>query len=359
MLIPSIIQLYLSICSIKIVQASFIAPQRPLVKHNVGLFLTGNSQEDSSRNSDSKSISRREAGNLAGLWLGASCFPAVVAASDSVAVAVKEKANAVYDDLPITHEVFFDVRISRPDGTFYVKDVEEEDPNDRVFRGRLTLGLYGTVAPVSVENFLSYVNVKNDPLDESPLPSYGRSTFPALDDAVGLLACGNIPGLDETSFNGGAALRYRERIISPKLWVESSSDVKLSHSMKGLLTHRKLDLLPRFGITTYSDSRQFLDSDYQVFGKVKMDDDAKEFFNRIERLPKYSLERPSGSSTSQSDNNDNPSAVIASKIAADVFEKQNKFFRGAAKSFGDSRIDKVYAGKFLRRVDVTQVGMLT
>ena len=44
-----------------------------------------------------------------------------------------------------------------------------------------------TVAPVHVEEFLKYVNVPYDPLDENPLPGYGCSTFTKFDQSTGLL----------------------------------------------------------------------------------------------------------------------------------------------------------------------------
>lgn len=86
---------------------------------------------------------------------------------------------------PITHKVFMDVRVSRQDGTFYVRDDLEDLPENRVFYGKLKLGLFGTIAPTTVERFLSYVNVNYSPLDDNPLPSYGRSSFRSFDQATG------------------------------------------------------------------------------------------------------------------------------------------------------------------------------
>ena len=48
----------------------------------------------------------------------------------------------------------------------------------------------------------------------------------------------------------------------------------------------------------------------------------------------------------------------ASSLASSVFTAQRKVFRDAAKTFGDTRLDKVYDGKLLRRVEVTKVGNL-
>jgi hypothetical protein len=86
---------------------------------------------------------------------------------------------------PITHKVFMDVRISRSDGTFYVRDDLPDIQENKVFYGRLVLGLFGTKAPTAVDRFLSYVVVPFNPLDDNPLPSYGRSSFKSLDQSTG------------------------------------------------------------------------------------------------------------------------------------------------------------------------------
>lgn len=93
---------------------------------------------------------------------------------------------------PITNTVFFKVRISRQDGTFYVRDDLEDTPENRVFTGTLELGLFGTVAPRAVQQFLKYVNITYNPLDDNPLPSYSRSTFASLDQATGEYLYGHI-----------------------------------------------------------------------------------------------------------------------------------------------------------------------
>ena len=48
----------------------------------------------------------------------------------------------------------------------------------------------------------------------------------------------------------------------------------------------------------------------------------------------------------------------AGGVASTVFNAQRDFFRGAAKTFGDTRVDKIYEGKLLRRMEVTKVGLL-
>ena len=254
------------------------------------------------------------------------------------------------DQAKITDKVFFDVRISRQDGTFYVRDDLPDTPENRVFLGRLTLGLFGEAAPNHVQRFKSYMNPTADPLDDNPLPNYGRSVFASLDQVTGLLTGGRIPALEVTSVNGSPALRYGGRLLSSSLWIDAPP--RLSHTSRGLLTHRQLETLPLFGITTRTDTHE-LDSSYTVFGKVLFDESATEFFDIVRDLPTYSMERPvvSGDSVGS-----DPSLVEESARA--VFAAQRNFFRSTAKAFGDTRLDKVYEGKLLRRVEVTRVGFL-
>lgn len=86
---------------------------------------------------------------------------------------------------PITHKVYFDVRISRSDGTFYERDDLPDIQENKVFYGKLKFGLFGKTVPTAVERFLSYVDVPYSPLDDDPLPSYGRSSFKSLDQSTG------------------------------------------------------------------------------------------------------------------------------------------------------------------------------
>ncbi len=91
----------------------------------------------------------------------------------------------------VTNKVYMDVRISRADGTFYVrdnKDGNDEDP----FYGRLIIGLFGKRTPNHVQEFLKYVT--NGELYDvnNPLPSYSTSKFPLLDISSGLLIGGKV-----------------------------------------------------------------------------------------------------------------------------------------------------------------------
>jgi len=185
--------------------------------------------------------------------------------------------NAIDVDQPkVTHKVFMDVRISRADGSFYVRD----DPNpsstsSEPFYGTLVFGLFGDRTPIHVKRFLDYVDVPYDV--DSPLPSYSRSKFNTLDASTGLLIGGTIPGLDATTLAGGTVLNYSGRVLPAKLWLENNDDTQplspLSHNRHGLLTHRNLDLTPSFGITTRSSSNcdstcMSLDATHTIFGCV-------------------------------------------------------------------------------------------
>lgn len=250
---------------------------------------------------------------------------------------------------PITNTVYMNVRISRQDGTFYVRDDLEDTPENQVFTGTLKLGLFGTAAPRAVQQFLSYVNVSYSPLDDDPLPSYSRSTFSSLDQATGLLLGGTIPSLEVTSFAGSTAIKYGGRILMAPLWIEPGIPVvSLKHNTKGLLTHRALDVAPSFGITTRSSTPE-LDGISIVFGKVLFDDSSREFFRLVEDLPTYSMEHTSTDPSSEN---------MADTAKAAVFNSQREIFRSVARGIGDTRVSKVYEGKLLRRVEVTQVGLI-
>ena len=66
---------------------------------------------------------------------------------------------------------------------------------------------------------------------------------------------------------------------------------------------------------------------------------------RLEFLPTYSV------STSQIET---PGSVSDS-----VFTFQKTLFRSAAQTIGDTRLEGLYEGKLLRKVDVTRVGIIT
>ena len=285
-------------------------------------------------------------------------------------VSTATSTSSITEYPPITHKVFMEVRVSRSDGSFYVRDDLPDIPENQVLSYNLTFGLFGTIAPVHVDEFLKYVTVKYDPLDDNPLPSYNRGVFTRLDQTTGLLQGGNIPGLEVTSIGGGTAIKYRERILPSPLWIEKKSDaLPLSHQLgKGLLTHRTLDLTPEFEITTRSNPE--LDSTHVVFGRLLIGDETNintktsapsvedmqqniDFLNMVQDLPTYSMDRPVSPTTETSG-----SDRAAEAIASTVFSKQREIFRGAAKTFGDTRLEKIYEGKLLRKVMITRTGLL-
>jgi cyclophilin family peptidyl-prolyl cis-trans isomerase len=253
-----------------------------------------------------------------------------------------------FPDARITHKLYFDVRISRQDGSFYVRDDLPDTFENRVLSARLGLGLYGAAAPAAVERFLTFA--LPSPTDDdvnNPLPSYSRCTFTSLDQGTGLLLGGYIPSLRLTEVGGRTALQYGSRILPAPLWIDkrgsAATTTKLSHSSKGLLTHRTLDATPSFGITTRASPS--LDGTHTVFGQVLWNDETAQFLNVLQELPTYSIDRPA--------DYDDPAG-----IASSVFNAQRDFFRGAAKTLGDTRVDKVYQGKLLRRMEVTRVGLI-
>ena len=85
----------------------------------------------------------------------------IVATATSVANAEEAQTTTSMfirpEDAVVTDKVFLKVRISRQDGTFYVRDDLPDLPENRVFSGTLTIGLFGKAAPRHVEKFLSYI----------------------------------------------------------------------------------------------------------------------------------------------------------------------------------------------------------
>lgn len=222
------------------------------------------------------------------------------------------------------------------------------------FYGQLVIGLFGDVAPNHVKEFLSYVDVPFDM--DAPLPSYSRSKFQTLDSATGLLIGGTIPGLDVTTLAGGNVLEYSGKVFPAKLWLEDrrkDDTPQLSHNAKGLITHRNLDPTPSFGITTRNTSTS-LDSTHTIFACLL--EDKAGLIDQVVDLPVLTdTGRVSKTSNEPviGGNND-----IGSSLASSVFTAQRAVFRDAAKTFGDTRLDKMYDGKLLRRIEVTKVGTL-
>jgi len=281
-------------------------------------------------------------------------FSSVLTSSSSASAEISESDSNIPK---ITHKVYFDVRISRADGSFYVRDASPTDtPDDEPFYGQFVLGLFGETTPNHVQNFLKYVEVPF--AVDNPLPSYGRSKFNTLDAATGLLIGGTIPGLDATTLAGGNVLEYSGKIYPAKLWLEDKNGsnepatAQLSHNIKGLVTHRNLDPTPAFGITTRSTSTS-LDASHTIFGCIL--EDKTGLMDKVVDLPVLTDEGRVSRTTNE------PVSVggdVGGSLASSAFTLQRRVFRDAAKTFGDTRLDKLYDGKILRRVEVTQVGVL-
>jgi len=245
----------------------------------------------------------------------------------------------------VTDKVFFDVRIARQDGSSYIRDDLPDTFENRVISARITMGLFGKQAPNHVEKFLSYVLPPKDADVDNPFPAFGRSSFTSLSQETGLLSAGYIPSLRVSDIGGSTALTYGSRVLPASLWIDKSPTTKLSHDAKGLLTHKTLDVTPNFGITTRPEPS--LDATHTIFGQVLWDDSTVSLFRDFQDIPTYAMERPAG----YDDFN-------TGGLTTSVYNAQKDFFRGAAKSFGDTRVSKLYEGKLLRRVEVLQAGII-
>lgn len=114
-------------------------------------------------------------------------------------------------------------------------------------------------------------------------------------------------------------------------------------------------------------SSSTLDATHTIFGCIL--EDTNGFLENIVDLPVLTdtgmvsmttttaMDDPTKSSKGGSESR-GAGVIGASSLASSVFTAQRKVFRGAAKTFGDTRLDKVYDGKLLRRIEVTKVGVL-
>ena len=326
-------------------------PQASLIEHKMAKNSSYEKESFSSSNNSSSDQQRRTLIQK----VATSIVAAPVLGYDQIASADSDTASL--PQVQVTHKVFMDIRISRRDGTFYVKKPEAiEDPNDEPIYAHLTLGLFGNDAPNCVQQFLKYVDVPFDM--DSPNPSYSTTRFSTLDTESGLLI-GGISGLDVTTLAGGNVLEYKGKVIPAKLWLENTKKADddtttktiLRHDRKGLLTHRNLDLTPSFGVTTRSSSSSLLDPSYTVFGCVL--EDTNGFLEKVIDIPAMTSDGLVSKTSNEQVNVGGGTAVASS-----LFTAQRRVFRDAAKTFGDTRLDRLPDGKLLRRIEVTQVGSL-
>ena len=76
----------------------------------------------------------------------------------------------------------------------------------------------------------------------------------------------------------------------------------------------------------------------------QMDAETTQFLNYVQDLPTYSVDRSRG---------------MTDPVSSSVYSFQKEIFRGAAKTFGDSRLTSVFEGKILRRIEVTSIQQQT
>lgn len=128
--------------------------------------------------------------NLLRIVASASAADDIKSTSTNSAIDNEEDIRRLLPKL-VTDKVYMDIRISRADGTFYVRDNTDgtdEDP----FYGRLVIGLFGKRTPNHVEQFVKYITNGESYDVNNPFPSYSTSKFPLLDTSSGLLIGGKV-----------------------------------------------------------------------------------------------------------------------------------------------------------------------
>ncbi|KAJ8607973.1 hypothetical protein CTAYLR_008228 [Chrysophaeum taylorii] len=262
-----------------------------------------------------------------------------------LAIAVIERARSRALNPPpqrrpglVTETVRVGVRVARSDGTFAVRD--DDQNGDSPVAGNVEIEIRGNAAPANAALFLEFA------LGEAP--SYGNSVF---DEIRGpLLIGGRLRGLDERDIFGEKVLLYRDREV-----LATRSDRKLidlarveptpvTHDRAGLVTRKRAAIgaeLVDFAVTL--GPAPLLDREWTVVGQISRDEGG--LVDAISRLPTYAGEAV-GEFARQT------------PLAADVFKAERDLFRSAAGKIGDTRLKNVFPGKILRRVEVTQVSLL-
>jgi hypothetical protein len=81
-----------------------------------------------------------------------------------------------------------------------------------------------------------------------------------------LIYGGAIASLEQSELQGTAVLRYGDRVLPAKLWMDAKDDrLSVSHRGTSLLTNATLDVTPTFGLTTRVDSSFLDDGAHMVF----------------------------------------------------------------------------------------------
>ena len=252
------------------------------------------------------------------------------AALSGTAVLHREQraSAAVAPAAAVTQRVFLDLRI--------IKEFNVEVLEDAAVRGRLEIGLYGRDAPLATAKFLDFIQGTTGQYAKTGGgPAYSQAQFERIRPGE-LLEGGRIAGLRQTDFAGGVEWEYLSRLLPtlrPVLEVN-----ELRHDARGLLTIERFgDGGPNFGVTLGAAPQ--LDGTREVIGRVESDPQG--LLAQIEQLPYITGKSLEGEGTA----------------ANSVFQAQKSFFTTLSKAAGDSRSED-RTGKLLRRVEITQCGLL-
>jgi cyclophilin family peptidyl-prolyl cis-trans isomerase len=231
----------------------------------------------------------------------------------------------------VTTKVYLDLRI--------LKDYNKEVLEDGAVRGRIVIGLYGDEAPKTVAHFLQFF-----PKVPGEAPGYATGSFFRHEPGKWLEG-GKISGLFPTQLAGSESYEWNGAIYPLRAPLEANSPPlrapleanSLRHDRKWLLSHKKFNAGPEFDILLSPASE--LDSSNTVFGEVLAGQDLLLEMAQLPFVTGRSLD-PTGS------------------VASNVWSAQNQYFRGLAKSLGDTRVQKTFPGKLLRRVEITKAGVV-
>lgn len=236
----------------------------------------------------------------------------------------------------VTQRGYVDVRIIE---SYTMSDVLE----NAALRGRLTLGLYGDVAPKQTARFVQLLTGRRGGKGGEP------DTFPAIASGLfdrrrpaELLLASSVPGVREVrlpdSLGGGLQYEWNGQNVPLAPVLES---VRIRHDRRGLLTHRIDQGGTTFGITLAPAPQ--LDRDWAVFGEVVGGAEPLGLLAEIEALPFLTGEAAPDSATG--------------KVGAAVYSAQRSAFMELTRAMGDTRADE-RVGRLLRRVEITGAGLL-
>lgn len=151
----------------------------------------------------------------------------------------------------ITDRVYLDVKIAN-----YTEESVGKNKG-AIGSGRLVIGLYGKIAPLSCKIFLDTIQS-----DGSLIPSFRNSQISRITEE-GLIEVEKIRGLNTVLLAGTDQYEYDGNLMDYKPILESNG---IKHSRLGLLSRRQLSSTPEFGITLKPSSE--LDSFHVVFGTI-------------------------------------------------------------------------------------------